>query len=378
MGYQVISVRDSRTMKDFIQLPFSIYRNDSNWIAPITSELRRILNPTINPYFKNADLKLFICYLDRVPVSRVAVVINRDHFRKFGVRAAFFGFFESWEDTEAVRHIFRAVEKYCIDIGARILEGPFNPNHYTELGLQASGYGTPPTFFQTYNPEYYPELLENSGFSVTERFHTRKNEKIRDYIRKHYRSLPVQQVNGDFKIRPFSMKDIPNELERIREVNNDAFADNWHFLPLSRDEYRFSAKYLRLVTEPELIQIVEHKEKPVAVLHHVLDVNPALKKLKGKPGPLKYSRFLLEKKRIRRLIIFSVAVKKAYQHGRAFHLILNAACQIAKRYDALETTWMSEKNIPAMQASRLLGLVKDKYFFIYEKKFSRSTRGSYK
>ncbi|MBN1273880.1 MAG: hypothetical protein JXB26_16575 [Candidatus Aminicenantes bacterium] len=375
MSYQVIPVNDSRTMDDFIRLPFSIYKNDPHWVAPVTQEVRRTLNPSLNPYFKNADLKLFLCRKEKEPVSRVAVIINRNHFKKFGVKAAFFGFFESLEDTQAAHHLFSAAENYCIGQGAELLEGPFNPHHYSELGLQTSGHGTPPTFFQTYNPPYYQKFLEHSGFSVAERLHTRKNETIRDYLHNRYKNLKASRVNGDYRIRPFNMRDIPNELERIREVNNDAFSDNWHFLPLSLDEYTFSAKYLRLVTKPELIQIVEHKGKPVAVLHYVLDVNPALKKMKGRPGPLKYGRFLYEKKKIRKLVIFSVAVKKAYQRGRAFYLILNAACRIAKKYDSLETTWMSEKNIPAVQTAQLLGLKEDKYFFIYKKHFSTIKKG---
>jgi hypothetical protein len=357
-------------MKDFLRLPFFIYRHDVNWAAPITSEVRRTLNEKLNPYFANARLKLFVCYKNGSPVSRIAVIINRVHQEKFGIKSAFFGFFESFNDPDAVQHLFQAVESYCRTRGVELLEGPFNPNHYSELGLQVNQFGTPSTFFQPYNHPYYVNLLEDYGFVESARFQTRKNENIRDYVLGRYGNQAASFNTGNYTVRSFSMADFNNELERIREVNNDAFSSNWHFLPLSREEYLFSAKYLHLVTEPHLIKIVENHREPVGVLHCVLDINPLLGKMKGKAGPLKYYRFLRERKKIRKLVIFSVAIKKAYQRTRVYSLLLKEFCQVVLKYQVLETTWMSEDNIPVVKAAEHFALKPDKQFVIYEKKIS--------
>ena len=367
MTYSVLPVTRSRQMKDFLRLPFAIYREDPNWVAPFHSEVRRVLDETRNPYFKNAKLRLFVCYKEKTAAARVAIVINRLHQEKFGEKSAFFGFFESVDDPEAARHLFDTAEEYLKSQGVELLEGPVNPNHYSELGLQVDRFGAPPTFFQPYNPPYYDALLKKIGFHVSATFHTRKNGDIGRYVRKRYgTSIPPSRI-GRYTIRSFSKKDSQAELERFREVNNDAFSSNWHFLPLSREEYLFSAKHLGLVTLPDLIKIVEYNGEPVGILHCVLDVNPALRKLKGKAGPLKLIRFLRERKRIRKLIIFSVGIKKAHQHGRAFWLLLNSFSQVCRTYQALETTWMSEKNIPAVKAAEYFGLEPDKHFAIYKK-----------
>ena len=105
-------------------------------------------------------------------------------------------------------------------------------------------------------------------------------------------------------------------------------------------------------------------------MHFVLDINPALKKLKGKAGPIKLIRFLLDRKKIQKLIIFSVGIKKAYQHGRAYLILFNAFSQICLKYKVLETTWMSEKNTSAVKAAEYFGLKPDKQFAIYEKHLS--------
>lgn len=354
-------------MRDFLRLPFTIYRRDPNWVSPILSEVRRTLDEDRNPYFTKATLKLFVCYEGNTPAARTAIVINGLHEQKFGVKVAFFGFFESVNDKEAVRHLFEEVERYCKSERVEFLEGPFNPNHYSELGLQASGYETPPSFFQTYNPEYYHALLRGVGFHVSARMITAKNEHVHDYVLQRYGTCtPVTESQG-FRIRSLLLSDLKRELERIRYVFNDAFSANWHFLPESKHEYEFSAKFLRVVSSPELIKIVEHRGEPVAVLMCVWDINPFLRRMHGKVSPVKYWSFLRGRKKIRKLIIYAVGIRKEYQRTRAFSLLLDAMCQIALNYDVLETTWMLPENVLAMKAAERLGMMPDKHFFIYGK-----------
>ena len=367
MSYRVETISNSRGMEDFIRLPFEIYRDDPNWVAPLNSEVRRILDQKRNPYFKQARLQLFICYKNNEVVARTSLVINPDHWEKFGKKPAFFGFFEPKQDKEAVHHLFNDVENYCQKAGAEYIEGPFNPNHYSELGLQIDRFDTKSVFFETYNPKYYSELLEEVGFKTVYQIHTRRNSDVANYVRQRYGEITSLSNNSEFDVRNFNPNDLKNELERIREVYNDAFSNNWHFLPVSRDEYLFSAKFLKLVTFPKLITIVEHHGKPVGVLQCVLDINPLLLPLRGKVGPIKYLKFMNGRKAIKDLVIYAIGIKKEYQRTQVFKLLLNSMCLIAQNYQALTTTWMSEDNLPAVRASEYLGLKPYKNFVIYGK-----------
>jgi hypothetical protein len=354
-------------MKDFLQLPFEIYHNNSNWVAPLNSEVRRTLDQKRNPYFKRARLQLFICYKNNEVFARTCVVINPDHWEKFGEKTAFFGFFESKRDKEAVYQLLNVVEDYCQKAGAKCIEGPFNPNHYFELGLQIDRFDSKPVFFETYNPKYYPELLEGFGFKPVYQIHTRRNSDVANYVRQRYGEINSLSNNSDFIVRHFNLNDIENELEHIREVYNDAFSNNWHFLPVSRDEYLFSAKFLKLVTFPELITIVEYDGKPVGVLQCVLDINPLLLPMRGKVGPVKYLMFMKKRKTIKDLVIYAIGIKKEYQRTQVFKLLLNSMCSMAQNYQTLTTTWMSEDNLPAVRASEYLGLKPYKNFVILGK-----------
>ena len=153
----------------------------------------------------------------------------------------------------------------------------------------------------------------------------------------------------------------------MREVFNDAFSDNWHFLPVSKEEYQFSAKYLFFVTKPSLVIFIEKGDEPVGVLQCMLNINRILKPMKGRIGPVDYLTYLHNRNSIRELIIFAVGIKKTYQHTKVSRLILDCICRMCERYPVLYTTWMSDNNYQAVKTSEHLGLHPYKYFTIYEK-----------
>jgi hypothetical protein len=369
MEYEIQIVSNPKQLSDFLRLPYKIYDNNPNWVAQMKSEVKRVLNPEKNPYFAEATLHLYCCYKFNEICSRVALIINKKHEQKYGGKGAFFGFFESIDDPVAVAYLFETIEHYCIFNGITNIEGPFNPNHYSELGLLSNQFDTLPTFFQTYNPAYYHKLLDYSGFYVSKKIHTRSNKNIQRYLKDHYKE-DVNFTENGFTVRPFRKKDFETELEHLRDVFNDAFSENWHFLPVSSSEYLFCAKYLNLVTYPELIQFIEHDGKPIAAIQFVLDINPYLQKFTGKANPIKYLRLLINKKKIKKLIIFAVGVKKSYRRTHAFPLLLQTTINISRKYEILETTWTSDDNEPAIRAANLLGLKPDKQFYIYKKQLN--------
>lgn len=368
MDYTVKNISDQGVTKDFLSIPYNVYRDDKEWIAPLNSEVSRILNPNANPYYRNATLELFVCYKSGEPVARSAVVINYAHWEKFGKKSAFFGFFESRNDLNAANILFESIEKYCKAKGAECIEGPFNPNHYSEIGMQTSSFDTPPLFFETYNPMYYNNLVENCGFHVYARLHTRINTQAKDYLIRQYGHVSFPDGYDRYKVRCFSLLQFKSDLEKIREINNDAFSGNWYFLPLSKEEYLFAAKYLFFATSPAMIVFVEHKDEPVGIVQMIPNINRILHGMKGKGNPLNFARLLLRRSSIPELIIYTVGIKKTYQHTRVASLLFQILCSICQRYPVVSTTWMYDDNVNALSAVERLGLEPYKWFAIYEKK----------
>ncbi|MCX6233779.1 MAG: hypothetical protein NT175_03530 [Bacteroidetes bacterium] len=372
MSYQVKIISDRKGMQDFLDLPFRMHHNDPDWVPPLKSEIIRTLDQTKNPYFAGVDLKKFVCYKGNEPVARAISVINPEHWKKFHEKTAFFGFYESVEDEQASAILLKTIEEYCQLKSAERLEGPFNPNHYSELGMLVKNYERS-AFFETHNPEYYPSFIKKSGFEVVYRIHTRINTETRDFLSQRHKNYKIPPESNGFTVRHFDLFDMKAELERIREVFNDAFSENWHFLPVSRKEYLFSAKSLFAVTNPSLIQIVEHHGKPVGVLQCVLNINPLLQSLKGRIRITDIYKLLVQRKAIREVVVYAVGIKKAYQNSRVFILLIDAMLKIAQRYPVVYSTWMSDDNIAAVRASEIIGLKPYKWFEVYGKTLKSRT-----
>ncbi|MEW6512013.1 MAG: hypothetical protein AB1428_13765 [Bacteroidota bacterium] len=368
MSCVVREVLNRRQMRDFLQLPCRIYEGNPHWVPPLNGEIRRTLDPKRNPYFRNASLNLYVCYREGVPVARTILVISEEHCTTFNVKTGFFGFLEAYNDAEAVRSLFEFLATRCRERNIDTLEGPFNPNSYSELGLLADRYDEDPSFFQTYNPPYYHDLLAAAGFEEAEGLFTGRNPDLHAYFAAHPLDCSPRVKEGEYIVRPFSLRKFDRDLEAVREVFNDAFASNWHFLPASAEEHKFSSKYLMMVSDPVLVAIVEHRGTPVGVLLCVLDVNPLLREFHGTTGPLKYFLFRRKRKSIKTLIVFAVGIKKAYQRTRVYALLTDAMRRMARGYDVLESSWMSPSNPLSIAAAWRMGMEEYKHFKIYRKR----------
>jgi len=368
MTYIVREISGKEEWEDFLSIPAGIYSGDPNWITPQLSGVKRVLDSARNPYFANAILKVYVCYLDNKPVSRSVMVINRLHWTRWHKKSAFFGFFESPDKSDAVSHLFNKIEEDSRALGAEYLEGPFNPNHYSELGILIDNFNSPPVFFETYNPPYYSKLLYGAGFSELYRFHTRINENISAVLAK-YPAGPELHINDkDIVIRKFNILKMKRDLEIMRDINNDAFENNWYFLPLTKDEYKFSARFLFFVTMPGLIEFAEYKGQPVGVLQCVINFNRLIKPLNGRIRLWHIPGLLLKRNRLKELIIFTVGIKKAFQHTGVSAMMIKSSMKILQKYSTVSTTWISDENKPVIHISDLFGMKPWKYFSIYSKK----------
>jgi len=375
MRYEVREVSDRSGLRDFLHLPFVLYQGNPHWVPPLLAEVRRTLNTRKNPYFADASLEMFVCYDNGVPSARATLVVSEAHCRRFGVRTGFFGFFESVDDSACAASLFSELEHRASAHGVDTLEGPFNPNHYSELGLLADHFDEDQGFFEPYNPPYYHGLLEDAGFHKGESLFTGRREGICEYMRSRYGAPPGVNPPGEYVVRNFDLSRLKSELEAVRGVFNDAFDSNWHFIPASTAEHRFAARYLRMITDPDLVTIVEHRGRPVGVLLCVLDVNPALKRMKGAAGPVKYIRFLRERRTIRTLVVYAVGIRKAYQGTRVYTLLFDSMRRIVDRYDALTCTWIHPGNFLSVATASRVGLEPRKHFVIYRKRLTNGIGG---
>ncbi len=353
-------------MNDFHSVAADVYRNDPNWIRPPVSILREVLDPHKNPYFANASLRIFVCYSDQRPVCRSILVINHQYWDRWKTRSAFFGFFEAADDPAGVQYLFASLGSAARDSGAESLEGPFNPNHYSELGILTDNFEDKPVFFEVYNPPYYSRLLAEAGFSESFRLHTMINTKIKETVNERFRVPFHPSPGSEISVRKFNILKYRKDLEILRDINNEAFRENMYFLPLSAREYDFAGKFFFLITKPSFILIAEHKGIPVGAVQFVLNFNALLQPIKGCMKFRHFPLLMLRRRKVKELIVFTCGVKKAYRQTLILTALFNAGIEVLRNCSSLSTTWISDEKLGNV-AARLLDMKAYKHYSIYSK-----------
>jgi len=167
---EIVPVRGARQRREFVMLPYRLYRGDRNWVPPLVADEKKFILPRHNPFLKDNRVELFLCRRGGKSVGRVAAVLNRDHQRHHGDRCGFFGQFECVNDPVAAARLLQAAAAWLRENGCDTLRGPTSYSLNGVAGLLIDGFDRPPAVLMAYNPPYYRALLEGLGFRQVMRF----------------------------------------------------------------------------------------------------------------------------------------------------------------------------------------------------------------
>ncbi len=365
----VFTVYGGREMKDFIELPFILYKDDPKWVPPLRFDVKGTLNPKKNPFFEHAEASLFVARDGGRPVGRIAAIIDHNYNKYHDKKVGWFGYFECVDDPDVARSLFRPACGWLRERGMTEVMGPASPTLNDEAGMLIEGYDKSPYIMMAYNPPYYHELVTGEGFT-----------KVKDLYAWHLDAAVdpdprvvkvVERVKERYRltVRPVDMKDFRAELGRIKEIYNAAWERNWDFASMTEAEVDFMAEKLKPIVIPELIQFLEIDGRPVGVSIVVPDLNRVLKKMKGRLLPFGWLKFLLYKGRVKEMRLFALGILPQYR-GKGFDAVLNYAALMKGREIGVtggELSWTLEDNIPVNKGIASMGAVLYKKYRVYSK-----------
>ncbi|QDV10874.1 hypothetical protein CA51_07280 [Rosistilla oblonga] len=308
-------VQSSKDQKQFLSLPWQIYRGDENWIPPIRSHQREMVNFKPHPFYQDAEIQTFLAARGNKVVGRIAALVNHAHNRQFDEQRGFFGFFECEDDQEAATGLFEAAAKWLADKGMDAMRGPVNPSLNYECGLLIDGFDRPPTFMMTYNRPYYPALVESFGLAKVEDLYAYDVElSMLDNLDPKLKFV-VEEVARRFEVetRPLSRKNFMSDVRLFLDIYNKSLVNTWGYVPLSEAEIDHQSKQLRMLVTPEMTSIASIKGKPIGACFGLLDYNPLIKKIDGKLFPFGWLRLLLGRRHLKRARLLSTNVLPEYQ-----------------------------------------------------------------
>jgi GNAT superfamily N-acetyltransferase len=367
-------VRTRRELKRFVKVPFQLHRDSPQWVAPLIFERMEFLDRERNPYFEHAEAEYFLAERDGEPVGRITAQIDQrwDEFQ--GGRDGMFGFFETVEDSEVAGALFGAAEEWLRSRGRERILGPMDFTTNDELGILIEGYELRPMILQPWHPPYYRELIDGLGYGkamdLLMWFLALGELKQGDQFAPEIHDAAKKALRDEgVVIRNMRKRDMANEVRRFTEVYNEAWGENWGFVPITDAEVEFQAKNLKQVLDQNWAYMAEKDGEVVGAALTLPDVNQVLAKLNGRLLPFGWLRFLLGKRKIDRVRVLALGVKHDFRHsGVAAGLYLkHLETASPDGVPAGETGWILETNEPMNRAMEGMGGEVVKRYRLYEK-----------
>ena len=367
--------RSKRELRRFFDVADRIYRDDPNWVPPLRDDVAKVFADK-NPFFRHAEMQLFVARRGNEDVGRIAAILDRNHNEFHGEKTGFFGFFESENDRAVADALLDAAADWTRQRGMEVLRGPANPTLNDEAGLLVEGFDTPPVLMMTYNPRYYATLLEEAGFrkakDLLAAWFEIGPEPLAHFARINER---FRRRNRDIEVRKVSKATLKAYLPKIREVYNAAWEKNWGFVPMTSEEMDFMAARLKpLLDENFLFLALARRSdgslEPVGFLLALPDYNTAIQPLRGRLLPLGWLRFLLNLKRIRTLRVLTLGIKKDYRMRGIQSLMFEEGLRAALKrgLTGCEVSWMLEDNDLVLRSVKLWGGRLYKTYRMYDRR----------
>ena len=382
MSVEIISVESSRDLRRFVDLPWKIYNRTEHpeWVPPLRIAVRDALDRKSNPFYRDAERRLFLALRNGQPVGRIAAIENRAHNEFHSDRVGFFGFFESRDDQEVANALFGAAETWLRGRGLDTMRGPMNPSTNHECGMLVDGFHRHPVIMTTWNPRYYPTLLESAGFQKAKDllayfFSTLPGEHAFE-LPVRYRAHAERALSGkELVFRDLDISEFDEEVERCWEIYNSAWERNWGFFPMSRDSFLHEAKVLKHIIWPDFAFMAEVNGEPAGFMIIVPDYHHAFKAVgNGRLFPTGLFKILSARSRIRTGRIMILGAKTEYRRRGIFALFAHEMFRRAKAKSiGAEASWILEDNDKLNRPLTAMGAKEYRRWRIYDRSISSNT-----
>ncbi|MCE3249306.1 MAG: N-acetyltransferase [Geminicoccaceae bacterium] len=369
------AVEDRGTLKRFLSMPARLYAGDPLWVAPLMFERLEHLNPRKNPYFEHAEVAYWLALRGERPVGRISAQVDRLHLELHQDATGQFGFLEAEDDSEVFAALFEAAETWLGHRGMRRAIGPFSLSVNDESGLLIDGFETPPYMMMGHVPRYYGPRVEQQGYRTAKDLVAYVFDVAAPPPPRARRVLDRLSRGAGLSYRPLDMRRFDDELQAIVDIFNDAWSDNWSFVPMTPAEVRYMGKNLKPILRSEYVWIGEVDGEAAAMTVTLPNVNEAIRDLGGRLLPFGWAKLLWRLKvagtRTARMPL--MGVRRKYQgtpRGAALALgVIEAVRSWHAAHGAKEAelSWVLEDNRPTHEIIQMVGGRPYKTYRVYEK-----------
>jgi hypothetical protein len=375
-GSVTVRAVESRTdRKLFIDLAYRLNAADPHWIPPLRTEMLGLITPGKNPWFEHAEAAFFLAERDGRLVGRISAQIDQLVLKHMGSGTGQWGMFEA-ADAETGQALIAHAEDWLRDRGMTRAIGPFSLSIWDEPGLLVSGFDHSPTLMMGHNKPDYQDWIEAAGHKGIKDLYTYELDVIRDMPPIVQRIVASGERNNRIRIRRVDKSRFDEEAALILNILNEAWADNWGFIPLTDAEIAYGGKKLKPIVLEELIRIAEVDGEPVAFMMTLPDLNELIRDLDGRLFPFGWAKLLwrLRKPKVRTMRVPLMGVVKRLQSTRlasqlAFMMVEYTRRDATKAFTVRrgEIGWILDDNVGMRSIAETIDSHINRVYRIYEK-----------
>jgi len=318
VSIEVTPVRSWRDRREFVGLPFRLHASSEQWVPPLRLERHAFLSPRLNKWFRHAEAELFLARRDGRVVGRISAQIDRAFNDYHGNDWGMFGFLELEDDPDVLAALLTAAEGWLADRGRDRMVGPMDFTMNEESGVLIEGHDRDPFIKQPWHPPYYQRLVEQAGLTkvidlwMWELHITDRGKIVPALVDMAARLEPDHGI----RIRKMSRRRLRKDLDLFGQTWNEAWKDNWGFVPYSKEDLDTYAQDLQLVFDRNWFMLAEKADtgETVGVAITVPDINQVLSRMNGRILPFGWWHFLRRGRIMDRVRVGFLGVKPEYQH----------------------------------------------------------------
>ncbi|WP_265530547.1 N-acetyltransferase [Sphingomicrobium marinum] len=360
--------------KKFVDVVWSIYADDPYWVPPLKSEVHGLLNEKKNPWFEHGRLQLFLAERGDEVVGRISAHVDDLWLERYP-GCGLWGLFEA-KDAEAAAALIETAEQWLRKQGMARAMGPISLSIWDEPGLLVDGFEEKPMIMMGHHRPEYQGWVTAAGYEGVKNLHTFGLDIRIDMIPVIDKLIELGERNDRIRIRDVDKSKFDEEAAIILDILNDAWSENWGYVPLTDAEIAYAGKTLKPIIVEDLVKIAEVDGKPAAFMITIPDINELIEDLDGKLFPFGWAKLLwrLRKPYTRRVRVPLMGVRKEHQRGRlasqlAFMLIEYTRRVCVDKYGIHfgEFGWVLEDNKGMMSIAELPGSGINHTYRIFEK-----------
>jgi hypothetical protein len=382
MSVEVRKVENAEDFQAFFNFPWTLYKNDPNWVPPLLSMRRDLLDKKKNPSWEYMEGDYFAAWRGTEIVGTITALVNHRHNEFHEENVGWFGTFDVFDDQEAATALLNTAADWVKTRKYDAIRGPQSFTTHEETGLLVDGFNRP-VLLMPYNPPYYQKLVEGAGFVKAMdiySFHLSRQGAIEHATADRLERLTKAVMKRNkITVRPIDKKNLKAEFQLFKDIYNAAWDKNWGFVPMTPKELDAMVKSLGDFFDPSMAFFAEVDGVPAGFVMGVPDFNEVLQLAYAKPGTPEIVTLLkaLWYWKIRPVIdtarIPLMGVKEGYRNKGVdavlYYYVLNALIN-NPRIQHSDSGWILEANKDMVSIAKSFGSDIYKTHRFYEKKLT--------